>query len=436
MNLDRIGLLKSRFIRNIIVIFSGSVIAQAIGFFFAPAITRLYGPEVFGIFGIFISLVYWFQRLSSFQYTEAILLPKDDQSSIDIASLVIYLSLFFSLLLFAVFYFFGETITIALGIEDITLYILFIPIAVFAGVMQDLTRSWSLRGKLFKLISKISVLQALVLNASKTLIGIFYPIAFSLIIIFIICSFLYSILHFITAKLYGFPLVIRRLSTNRACQIAKEYKDFPLYLTPRTFLESSAEKLPIILLGIFIGTFAAGWYSLSNKLINMPTSLIRKAAADVFYQRFAEAYNKKNSTSILFIKMTVGLAIIGIIPLMLFFIASPHIFGYVFGDEWEYAGYYARWLSLQSFFILICSPSFAVTCVLKLNRWRMILGFIFVPFRILALITGLVYFKNDILGIILLSLATSLEKLIIIGKMYISCIYADHDKQNRSISTN
>ena len=49
-------LLKSSFVRNVALIIGGSVIAQVITIAFSSIIRRLYGPETFGILGVFLSV--------------------------------------------------------------------------------------------------------------------------------------------------------------------------------------------------------------------------------------------------------------------------------------------------------------------------------------------------------------------------------------------
>ena len=48
---------RSRFARNVAVVASGTAAAQAITMAFAPLITRIYGPEAFGLLGTFMAVV-------------------------------------------------------------------------------------------------------------------------------------------------------------------------------------------------------------------------------------------------------------------------------------------------------------------------------------------------------------------------------------------
>ena len=45
------------FVRNVAAVAGGTATAQLIGILFSPLITRLYGPEAYGIQGVFMAIV-------------------------------------------------------------------------------------------------------------------------------------------------------------------------------------------------------------------------------------------------------------------------------------------------------------------------------------------------------------------------------------------
>jgi len=47
---------KSKFLRSVAVVAFGTAGAQAITMAFSPVITRLYGPEAFGLLGVFMAM--------------------------------------------------------------------------------------------------------------------------------------------------------------------------------------------------------------------------------------------------------------------------------------------------------------------------------------------------------------------------------------------
>ena len=50
-------LLKSEFNRNVLTLMTGATVAQAIPVAIAPILTRIYSPEDFGVYALFLSVI-------------------------------------------------------------------------------------------------------------------------------------------------------------------------------------------------------------------------------------------------------------------------------------------------------------------------------------------------------------------------------------------
>src|SRR5699024_11429409 len=69
----------SKFIKSVIVMAFGAVGAQAITLLLSPLITRLYGPEAFGMMGTFNSIINIIGPVSALTFPIAIVLPKGER---------------------------------------------------------------------------------------------------------------------------------------------------------------------------------------------------------------------------------------------------------------------------------------------------------------------------------------------------------------------
>jgi len=90
-------LLSSRFAKNVALVATGTAGAQAITMAFSPAITRLYGPEAFGLLGTFTATLAIVTPIAALTYPIAIVLPKKDDDARGIAKLSVLLAFFISL---------------------------------------------------------------------------------------------------------------------------------------------------------------------------------------------------------------------------------------------------------------------------------------------------------------------------------------------------
>src|SRR5699024_12262382 len=74
-------LFKSSFVKNVAIMATGTAGAQALNMILSPIITRLYGPEAFGVLSTFVALTSVIIPIAALSYPIAIVLPKNDKNA-------------------------------------------------------------------------------------------------------------------------------------------------------------------------------------------------------------------------------------------------------------------------------------------------------------------------------------------------------------------
>ena len=100
------------------MIAGGTVIAQIVTIAFSPIITRLYGPEAFGILGVFLSVVTILSTVSSLCYVHAVVLPKEDADGLRILYLSLKIAAIISLISAGIVIPFRQNIAVLLGMKQ------------------------------------------------------------------------------------------------------------------------------------------------------------------------------------------------------------------------------------------------------------------------------------------------------------------------------
>ena len=72
---------SGKFIRNVLTVASGTAGVQILSAVFVPIITRLYGPEAFGLFGTFFAAVSILSPVVTLSFPIATVLPKSDNEA-------------------------------------------------------------------------------------------------------------------------------------------------------------------------------------------------------------------------------------------------------------------------------------------------------------------------------------------------------------------
>ena len=110
---------------------TGTIIAQAIPIAISPILTRIYRPEDFGLYAIFVAIITILGTVVSGRYELAIMLPKKDEDAINIFALGILITVcmtaFITILVVAL----NDFIVSLLNNQEIRYWLYLVPDSVF-----------------------------------------------------------------------------------------------------------------------------------------------------------------------------------------------------------------------------------------------------------------------------------------------------------------
>jgi O-antigen/teichoic acid export membrane protein len=124
----------------------------------------------------------------------------------------------------------------------------------------------------------------------------------------------------------------------------------------------------VLLLTRFFGIAVAGSYAFGGRLLTAPMSLVLSALRQVLFQKAAEMQHQGRTLTPLFLKSTVGLFGLGLLPAVVLGAWSPQLFAWVFGSQWHTAGEYARYLVLWLLFVFCNLPAVLFARLIRIQR--------------------------------------------------------------------
>jgi len=347
--------LKSEFGKNVATLFSGTALAQFVPLIVMPILTRLYTPSDYGVLAVFVAITAIIATISTLRYDIAILLPSEDVKAMTIALLSIFCVLMTSIFSLIILCASHKNIISLIKSPEMNLWVYAIPLSIFFIGCNNVLTCWLNRHKQFRKLAINRVTVAVVAAAATLTFG-FYGFSYSgLILGSLIGQFTTMIMLMIWTwrdMINGF----RNFKWISIRQRSKEYKKFPLFSLPADWVNSFSQQLPVLALGRFFGQGVVGHFSFSQKILGMPLSLLSQSILDVFKQRASSDYSKYGNCRHIFDKTAKTLTALSIVPLAIIFFFAPLIFKIVFGNEWEQAGQYTRYLAPLYFFRFIASP--------------------------------------------------------------------------------
>lgn len=387
--------MRSKLLRNILTVVTGTAGAQAITLAFMPVITRIYGPEAYGVLGTFLSVTMMLIPVAALTYPIAIVLPKRDGDARGLVRLALATALSLATVVALTLYFFGDQLARTLEIEIIQPYLMIIPFVMFCGAALEICQQWLFRTQRFRITASVAVGHSLLFNSLRTVAGLVQSSA----LVLVCTTALQQALH---AAMLGLAMLhAKPHADNHAedaeqsgpgmLELARRHSDFPRFRAPVMLINAVSQHLPTLVLAAYFGPAAAGFFALCKQALTMPTNLIGKSVADVYYPRISRAIHDREPVAAMLLKATAALGLVGLVPFSLVAVFGPWLFALVFGDQWHVAGEYARWLALAEYVIFVSRPCVVAVPALSLQARFLLFEIFSTSLRVLSLFVGALF---------------------------------------------
>ncbi|MDD0852541.1 oligosaccharide flippase family protein [Halobacteriovorax sp. GB3] len=389
----RFRILKSDFIRNVALLTSGTIFAQALSFGVSPILSRIYVAEDFAAFTIYTQIVGIFSILSTLSYSEAIVVPKEENKARKLSNLAFSLSVLVPLLLFLFLPIVEKLIIYFAKIENTKhLYIFLIPISVFLNANRNIINSLFTRTKNFKGNSKNRVFESILGSLANIGLGYNGLASLGLILGNIVAQFSFNGLSLLSLKrniriLDFFQTKIDKLTLS-------EYKSFPLLNSPILLTDLFLITAMSFSLSNLFGTYTLGLFAFTLKIIQTPLTLVSTSIGQVFFKRIADEVNQNGEYGLFFRKVFSQLLILSIVSIFALKIMGPNLFAIIFGESWREAGVYAGLISPFLFANFIYKCFYYIPIVANKQKTYFILNTFYSFSLVLGLFVGHYFFQD------------------------------------------
>ena len=342
--------------------------AQVIAVAASPILTRIYNPSDFGALQVFISLMGFALVIAAGRYEFALLLPEDEQSSIDmlgVAILCVCLTTMVTAGIVILCHYHWMLPTSVLVLKE---HLWLLPVSVLGGGVYQVLSYWAMRHNSYKQIAATKFTQVGAMVATQLSAGFMIHGSLGLLIGDAVGRVMGSG-RFLRELWRDYAGQIRAIRVSRMIRLAVRYRDYPLVSTWGSLLNSSGLALPALFLAQYYGAQYTGWFALVNRVLGVPATLIGASIAQVYTSEAAKlSRTDPQRLMYIFLKTTRRMLYLGLAPCVLFTIFAPRIFQAIFGHAWREAGEYARYLAFMCYASFINSPVTFTLSVLQRQR--------------------------------------------------------------------
>ena len=360
---------KSEFSRNVLTLMTGTTFAQAIPVAISPILTRIYTPQDFGVFALFLSVTSIFAAVANGRYELAIMLPEEDEDALNIAALGLCIASSLSVALLVLVVLFNERFASLLGIADIAPWLYVAPFTVFFLGLFNVLNYYSSRQKNYKDIARANVIRSLVQASVQVGLGLLKVGAGGLISGQVLSSMAAN-LKLLKNTLAGRD-IRQSITDDRIKNNAKTYIDFPRYSLWAVLANTLSLNMGNILISKFYLVVMLGQYSLVQRVMGMPAALLGNAVGQVFYQQASEEKRSKGTAIPVFRSTLKKLILISVPVFSVAYFLVEDVFAFVFGEPWREAGEFARILVPLFAIRFVVSPLSVMNQVNLNNKFGM-----------------------------------------------------------------
>ncbi len=343
--------------RGVLVLGSGTAVAQLIGIVTAPIITRLYTPSDMGVLAVYSSILAIFGVGATLRYEFAYALPRENEDAINLFGLSLIL-LCITTVGFALILLFGRDLLMnTFDLGALEHYIWFLLIGFFGMGLYTMLNYWAVRQRDYGRITYTKINQGAGGSVCKILLGIlsFGPLGL--------------ILGHIVSQIAGITTLARAMwkkererfkaiSLSRMLSVAKTYKSFPIFAFPASIVNTLSLELPALVLLALYNSEVVGYYALANMLVVLPGSLISGSMGQAYIGEASKMVRERSrELRSLYVRTLKHLTIIGVPLIGIPALCAPFIVPFIFGAAWTEAGWYCWPLAVMVIAKFVVSPT-------------------------------------------------------------------------------
>ncbi len=375
---------RKGFMRSLASLAGGAAVGQAIAVLATPILTRQYSPVELGAFSVFSTTALLLNATNSLRYEMAIPVAEDEEAAGHMVWLCFVLVGAFSLLLGVAVWVWGGAFCRLVKVPILAPYFWLLPFTTAAAGVYEALNFFAIRRKDFASLAQSRVVQGMTQASIQVGLG-FTAVGTIGLVSGDLVGRVASSLRLAWSG--SFTAILRRFSLAGIRRVAVAFVRFPLFMAGASILNLAAIQVPFLLIPVFFGAEAAGYYFLAYRTLFLPASFVGSAISQVFLGEAAERAREGEPLAHITTRIFLILSA-AFLPLYTVALAGAGLlFPAIFGGRWVEAGRYAQVLAPMTLVWSLARP----ICGMLLVRDRLKESLAFTVFELLGIVAA-IYF--------------------------------------------
>lgn len=369
---------KSGFFRSLSILASGSLLGTLIIAVCEVAKTWIFPKDTIGVYTFLLSVPFIFITITSLRYDISIVLEEDERKALALVKLSAYLCVIIS-----AFVTFGFIAFIVFFHRDYIQYLYVTPF-VFLVMLgygsNNILNSYNNRCKEYMTISKKYVLRTTFQNVGTVVLGILFVVLLnipSLSLMSMMAPYALGLFAGIRSQAKGVILRwsdIKDITKDEMWEVAKKYRRQAYFSSPALFVNSYSFSIITFLINDIFDTTILAFYSISDRVLGIPISLISGNVAKVYIEEASREFEKTGKFEQAFNKSFLFLVMMAVPMFFGMYYIAPPVCAKLLGDGWNVAGEYIKILALMYSFRMIGTAISQSLAVCNKQIWELIVN--------------------------------------------------------------
>jgi O-antigen/teichoic acid export membrane protein len=346
----------------VLTILLGTGIGQLVVLALSPVLSRLYTPDQYGVFTVFVAIVSVLGTFVLFRFDAVIPLPRSHRVAASIAWFGLAVALALCLLIGVLAPLLGPVVAQLVNSPELAGVWWLVAVATMMVAVDQVLLTWMVRERRYRALGMRNALQGIGQGGGQ--VGLAWT---ALAPVGLLAGWIMGRIVAVGGLFSRGGLLRQGVPHVRTMRRAVvRYRRFPLIASWSSLLNTLGQQAPLLLISAYYGQLTIGLLGMTVKVMAAPVTLIGQAVARVFQGEASEAIRDGHRPlrPILMSNVKV-LAAIGALMAAVLIVGGPWLFGFVYGDEWRGSGQFARILALGYAAQLAVSPTSQVLLLLE-----------------------------------------------------------------------
>ncbi|MGK2348286.1 lipopolysaccharide biosynthesis protein [Actinomyces sp. W5033] len=366
---------------HVLTLVTGTAVAQAVSLLMTLVLARLYTPEDLGQLATYTSVAGVVVAVAALRYDMAVMLPRRDAEALALTRLAMWCVLVASALITVLAVPLRGTVARLWG-PEVALWMPLVGLTTFLMSGIEVLKYWFNRHSRYRVIAVNQAEQQIGLTGGQLVLALAGLGGLPGLVLGHTLGQLFAFLNLGRQA----PEVARPLPDDAPSlrQVARRHRRMPLLNAPNALVDAvRLSGIQLLIAGY--SAAALGQFQMAWRVLDAPLILVNGAVSRVFFQRLSVV--EPGQMRPLVNALVKRALMVGVVPFGTVYLISPWLFPFLFGEQWQGAGGFARALTPWLLMLLITSPVSNLFVVTGNQGWMLAFAVVYaaVPLAWLAL---------------------------------------------------